>query len=104
MSYNGWHNYETWNANLWMDENRSYWDEIATGICKITEDEDDATNELGDAMETSCEEQLEALQEHIGGANMFMDILNSGVHCINWREIAKHYVEAAKEELSEVEA
>ncbi len=97
--YNGWTNYETWNAALWMDNSgdQEYYQDVAK---QCREDEngnmDDATSALAERMKDDHEERAEEWMSD--QASMFADILNAGLRCINWHEIARHYIEELETE------
>lgn len=95
--YNGWTNYETWNAGLWLDD--SYWHERAEEIMREeNNDKDEATFELARLMEDDAEEMMPAVE------GMYADLLGASMSRINWYEIAKHYVDEVEvEEVDDVE-
>ncbi len=98
--YNGWKNYETWNAALWIDNDQGAherWNERAVELLEqaIEADEsddprNDATHTLAEELEADCDETLESLNLPICG--MFADILNAGLREIDWFDIAEHYL------------
>lgn len=92
--YNGWTNYETWNAALWMDNDASqYWDEIAQEAYNEAEAdktftrEERATLDLFRRMKDEHEENMPDL-----GASMWSDLLGAAFGEINWYEIAEHHI------------
>ena len=94
---NGWHNYETWNANLWiqegmMDAETMAHDCLAAAIEDETDMETaimDATDALAEQMENYCHDLCEDTCPQSG---LFADLLNSALGRINWHEIAESYV------------
>ena len=98
-TYNGWTNYETWNNNLWIDNEGSldYWNEQAADILKETDSDgtftaiENATFILADQLKAECDEQLETWMPD--QASCFADLLNSSLSAINWHEIAKSIIE-----------
>ena len=97
QKYNGWTNYETWNWNLWMDNDQGsqeYWSEIAQEILNGAEssydwqtDKEAAQIELADRLKDNSEEWLEEWMPDQSSA--FTDILNAGMSRVNWHEIAE---------------
>lgn len=96
--YNGWTNYETWNAALWMGNDASqYWDDTAHECYEdaeadgtFTKDEK-AAIELAERMKQSHEDY--AVEWMKDQASFFADILNAGLSAVNWDEIARHYID-----------
>lgn len=91
MSYNGWKNYETWNVNLWLDNDGS--DEI---IREMAADYRDDTNGLAHAIQEMIEENMPDL-----GASMFSDLLSAAMREVDWYEIAEHYIDDLEPEEDE---
>lgn len=95
--YNGWTNYETWLVNLWLDNDQGsqeHWTERAEELVK--DDADEAEASLASELESQHDEQSEEL---VGNAGVFSDLLSAALSEVNWREIASHYVDTAKESL-----
>jgi hypothetical protein len=93
MSYNGWTNYETWNANVWLDEEGNYWREEAQNIASQQGyDKDDSAYELARVMESYYEEYAPQT------TGMYADFLSASMSRINWYEIAGHYVDEVLED------
>lgn len=99
--YNGWKNYETWNAALWLDNDQrahEEWNSRAEELLQEAIEADESDNPKGDAAEKLAEEleaDCDARLEEIGGqviTGMFADILNAGLREIDWRDIADHYL------------
>ena len=81
QKYNGWSNYETWNANLWIEEDQNtycYWTEIAKKVS-------DAYS-LAMLMKDEYEMAMPDM-----GYGMFRDLLTYAVSNINWVEIAEYF-------------
>lgn len=109
MSYNGWTNYETWDVHLHMSNDRpqqDFWGEVAK-VCYMaavpdgtfTQDERavlDMADRIKEEHTSAAEDMLEAANYEIGP---FADLLRGALSEVNWHEIAKHWIEAAKQEV-----
>jgi hypothetical protein len=95
--YNGWTNYETWNAKLWMDNDEgSYKDSRAMAreaLEDAEQDEDEAAIKLSNTIKDWF---LEAMPEL--PASFWSDILNAAFHEVDWREIADSLIEEVRDE------
>ena len=107
--YNGWTNYETWNAALWLDNDygsKTYWSETAQEVFENSEADSTFTRKenaayiLADQIEESFENDAadkEKVLEKAGyGSTWTNDAINCYLGEIDWYEIAEHF-------LSEVE-
>lgn len=102
--YNGWTNYETWNMNLWIDNDegsqeyalrltQKAWGErqhdphgfIASGVVTA---ERTAIHNLATMLKDWQEEDMPDLP-----ASVWSDLLNAAFGEIDWVEIAEHYIE-----------
>lgn len=81
--YNGWTNYETWNAALWIDNDQGS-QEYAQELAR--EYRDDPYG-LSKALESWIEEDAPDL-----GCSMFADLLGAAMSEIDWYSIAEHYL------------
>ena len=96
-TYNGWSNYETWNAGLWISEGMMDAEAMARDcLAEAIEDEtnmetaiSNATDALAEQMENDCNDLCEETCQQSG---LFADLLNNALSKINWREIAESYV------------
>lgn len=103
--YNGWTNYETWNAALWIDNSESdqnYWREVAEEIYKDAEadklfsKEERAALDLSERLKDSFEELAEQWMRD--QASFFADIFNAALSEVNWHEVAEHILEPVTED------
>lgn len=95
--FNGWTNYETWNANMWIDNDWQLSEQIALHTADLFgshEDADDITSIVADYIYDIF---LDFAPDVEG---FYSDMINSALTSVNWHEIAKHYVDS---ELSVIE-
>lgn len=90
-TYNGWSNYETWCAALWLDNDMAnYWGNEARDILRQERnDKDNATYELSRVMESYHDEFAPDVE------GLYADLLGASMSRINWYEVAKYYIEDA---------
>ena len=91
-TYQGWRNYETWCAALWMNNDYGFGTEVTEYISTITTDGDydDLTGELACYLQNYAEEITPDL-----GASMAADLLNYAIEQVDFYEIADTYLMAA---------
>lgn len=100
-TYNGWTNYETWNANLHFD---NFFEEEARSLGEDadTSDEDwleDAISSLSETIKITIED---VTLEGVSNINSFAnDMINSALREINYYEIAQGYEETIKDAAKE---
>jgi hypothetical protein len=91
--YNGWTNYETWNAALWMDNDQyqyARYRELATELLEYHGGyREDALYALAEAMQQDFDANLPDT------TGVYMDILNAAAREIDWQDIAEHYIDEA---------
>jgi len=90
--YNGWTNYETWNVNLWLNNDQGTYDFIV----ELAKQYADDAPMLAQALESFVDELQPELE-----ASMFSDILNAAMREVNWQEIADALLEDHKDEIVE---
>lgn len=87
--YNGWTNYETWNVNLWIDNDQGsheFWSERAVELCEDSDwDKDDGSCRLADELKEHFQENMPEV------SGTYADLLQSALDSVDWREIAEHF-------------
>jgi hypothetical protein len=100
-TYNGWTNWETWNANLWIDNDWRMSESFAlqAGDLLSSYEPDEAIERLSGRIEEYFREQMPETkrctkERCVALSNGFFDdVINMAMRDVNWREIAKHYVQ-----------
>lgn len=101
--YNGWSNYETWNANLWINNEEGV-DADALEQCKQEVEYciDEGLQRFHAVY--ACGKVLKNLFEELWFNDIPSGPVGDAIGCylssINWDEIADHYYEAAMEEIN----
>ena len=89
MAYNGWANYETWVAKLWLDNEEgsfNYWQERAREL----------KGEGGEHITLALADELKGMHDEdnpLEEAGVYTDLLNSALGEVNWYEIAESILE-----------
>lgn len=86
--YNGWNNYETWVANLWLDESYHAVCELVDQCIRESDDRDDAVRMCREAIKELMESDIPDL-----GSSFAADMLSAAMHEVDWHEIAEHRIE-----------
>mgnify|MGYP001592308569 CR=1 FL=1 len=106
--YNGWTNYETWAVALWLDNDQGsqeYWREIAEEAWRTAKPGEytwqtqqfEAVSALAEYLEDA---HIEHAGERLQGVNdVFSDLLSAALSSVDWREIAKHYIDDVADEI-----
>lgn len=101
-NYNGWTNYETWNAALWLgnEEGSSrYCDELAQEA--YDQAEADKTFTRLEQAAFALAERLKSLfedNEELPESGWMADAINTYLSEVNWHEIAETYLENVEQE------
>jgi hypothetical protein len=102
-TYNGWHNYETWCVNLWMDNEQGSQEFFREQAKEIYDDavakawltrEEVARHRFADWLKEHYDENIPEMP------GVYGDLLGGALSAVNWDEIARHYIEAVVEEES----
>ena len=107
--YNGWSNYETWNFKLWLDNEYDVHNYIIDEIKKIKAIGYEAeAYEVSNFLRSYIDDNMPNLnvstksQFKYGSMcdkqGFYLDILNTGLRCINTYEVAESYLEDLKED------
>ena len=96
--YNGWTNYETWLANLWLGEDSYATEEISNvclGLMGSWDDKSDVDWRLGDQIKCIMQDWVDTADFTHNG--FITDLISAAFQQINFREIAGHYYDELKE-------
>lgn len=92
--YQGWKNYETWNAALWINNDQGMYDYLQEEAAEFREDKEyphDITHRLADMMEDQFENMYDEAADGLPGP--LADLLRGAMSEIYWREIALAFLE-----------
>jgi len=86
QEHNGWTNYETWLVVCWIDNEQKFIEVLKKIVNKKVEFEVHRDDEL-----------KEVIEEYVMGTNpkatLRMDLINSALSRVNWKEMVEHYKE-----------
>lgn len=105
-TYNGWTNYETWLVNLWMDNEKGSQDFFREQAREIYDETDSYNTGLNKQEYARCR-YADWLKHYHSEENrpdlpgMYGDLLGGALSAVNWDEIARHYIDAVLEEVSD---
>ena len=106
-TYNGWTNYETWNAALWLGNGEGssrYCDDLAqesydnAEACDTFTRMENATFSLADSIKDIFDSD-----ERLPETGWMADAVNTYISEVNWHEIAEHYMENVEQEQEETQ-
>jgi hypothetical protein len=102
--YNGWTNYETWCVNLWIDNDGTAEPYRELALCAVANTANEQCPD-GAAIRTLAEQIKEEFEtgrdETCETPGVYGDLLGAALSSVNWSEIARHYIDAAKEEVND---
>lgn len=97
-TYNGWTNYETWNAALWLDNDQNSYEharELTQEAIREARDEhdDDLAHHAARRLADLLQEVFESDAENLPSQSSWMaDAVNAYLSEVDWYEIAEHYL------------
>lgn len=100
-SYNGWFNYETWQVNLWLDNDegsQEHWREAAEEAFENAEADAilTRTQRATYSLAKQLKDEIEEANPLADQSNMWSDMLSGALSEVNWDEIAAHYIDDHK--------
>lgn len=103
-TYNGWTNYETWNVKLWLDNEQGTYSEVTSHAAEVyNEAADDGADAADYPYSTNFATWLKEYIEEMRPdepASVFSDLLSAALSDVEWIEIARAYLDDAKENAS----
>jgi len=105
QEYNGWTNRETWAVALWIDNDQAL-HETARDYAETAlqehkgEEEREARYCLSETLRMWIEDDLLTLENIKGNHSLWLMLTDVGsLYRVNWREVADHYLDGARESL-----
>lgn len=95
QKYNGWSNYETWCANLWLTNDSGGCDWLDETARQCVQDAIDAEeSDIKDAAAAALTDSLESYHREFYPEvqGVFADLLGAAFGAIDWREIAENHI------------
>lgn len=86
MTYNGFENYETWNVNLWLNNDETMY-RYCMYLVHRTRKEENQTYELSKLIQEYVENKSPAM------TGMFADIITHALNAVDWYRIAEIFLE-----------
>lgn len=86
--YNGWSNYETWAANLWLTNDAGGDEWLRDNAQECFEDAEGDRSEAAIELAGRIESFHDEFYPEVSG--LFADLLRSAYDAIDWREIAEN--------------
>ena len=88
--YNGWTNKPTWAVALWINNDQG----LQEMVIEAARNDKDDSYLLADWLQDQFADELNPIAED---ASMYADLLNWALAYVDWKSLAEHFIEAAKE-------